>query len=118
MPARARNRRADRVRTASVSQPLTVTSTITDRVALCVATGELDVSTVADLRTALLTAARDVDLLRLDLSGVGFIDTTALGALLGLRSDLQAAAVGFHITAVEGSVRQAIEITGLSELLA
>jgi anti-sigma B factor antagonist len=78
----------------------------------------LDISSVDDLRAAVLAVAHEVEVLRLDLSGVGFIDSAALGALLGLRGDLRAASVRFEITAAEGAVRQAVAITGLSDLLA
>ncbi len=82
-----------------------------------VATGELDLSSVDELRAAVLAAAADRRLLRLDLSGVAFIDTTGLGALLELRASLRAAGVEFQIAAAEGPVRQAVAITGLSDLL-
>lgn len=82
------------------------------------ATGDIDVSTVGDLREAVLAAATQADSARLDLSGVSFIDTTGLGALLELRSTLQGSGVGFEIMAADGPVRQAVEITGLAHLLA
>ena len=59
-----------------------------------------------------------VDVLLLDLTGVEFIDSAGLGGLLELRSTLRARAVTLQISAGEGPVRQAMEITGLSELLA
>jgi anti-anti-sigma factor len=97
---------------------LSITSTRLGRVAVCVATGDIDVSTIGDLREAVLAGVTDADSLRLDLSGVAFIDTTGLGTLLELRSTLQSAGAGFEITAADGPVRQAVEITGLAHLLA
>jgi anti-sigma B factor antagonist len=96
---------------------LTVNRTRVGGVALCVATGDLELSSVGELRVAVLGAAEGVERLRLDLSGVAFIDTSGLAALLELRSSLHAADVGFEITAVDGAVRRAVEITGLSDLL-
>jgi anti-anti-sigma factor len=83
------------------------------------AAGEIDLSTVGDLRAAVTEATGDgIDRLRLDLAGIEFIDSTGLGGLLELRSTLRARNVTLEIDAGEGPVRQAMEITGLSELLA
>src|SRR3954464_2143017 len=82
------------------------------------ASGEIDLSTVGDLRSAVTEAAEGCDRLRLALSGVEFIDSTGLGGLLELGSTLRAQAVTLEIVAGEGPVRQAVEITGLGELLA
>ena len=81
--------------------------------------GEIDLSTVDELRSAVTGAAGDgAEKVRLDLTGVEFIDSTGLGGLLELRSTLRAASVTLEIDADDGPVRQAMEITGLSELLA
>jgi anti-anti-sigma factor len=82
------------------------------------ADGEIDPSTVDELRTAVTAAASGVDNLLLDLTAVEFIDSAGLGGLLELRSTLRSRAVTLRIAAGEGPVRQAMEITGLSELLA
>ena len=82
------------------------------------AEGEIDLSTVDELRTAVTSAAEGVDRLRLDLTGVDFIDSTGLGGLLELRSTLRSHSVTLEIDVSEGPVREAMEITGLSELLA
>jgi anti-anti-sigma factor len=86
--------------------------------ATVLAEGEIDLSTVGDLRVAVTTAADGVDNLLLDLTAVEFIDSAGLGGLLELRSTLRSRAVTLQISAGEGPVRQAMEITGLSELLA
>ena len=88
------------------------------RVGTVAAAGELDLSTVDELRAAVLTAAADCDRLVLDLGAVGFIDSAGLGALLELRSTLHRKVVSFEIVAGDGPVRQAVQITGLSQLLA
>ena len=86
--------------------------------ATVVASGEIDLSTVGELRSAVTTAAEDVEKLRLDLTDVEFIDSAGLGGLLELRSTLRSRNVTLEISAGEGPVKQAMEITGLSELLA
>jgi anti-sigma B factor antagonist len=80
--------------------------------------GEIDLSSVGDLRKAVTDACPDCDRMRLDLSEVEFIDSTGLGGLLELRSTLRARDVTLEIVAGDGPVRQAVEITGLGELLA
>jgi len=82
------------------------------------AEGEIDLSTVDELRSAVTAAADGVNTLLLDLTAVEFIDSAGLGGLLELRSTLRTRAVTLQISAGEGPVRQAMEITGLSELLA
>jgi anti-sigma B factor antagonist len=83
------------------------------------AEGEIDLSTVDELRTAVTVAAEaSVDTLLLDLTGVEFIDSAGLGGLLELRSTLRSHSVTLRISAGDGPVKQAMEITGLSELLA
>ena len=88
------------------------------RTAIVVAVGEIDISNVGDLRTAVTDAAEGCERLRLDLAGVEFIDSTGLGCLLELRSTLHSRSVMLEIAAGDGPVRQAVEITGLGELLA
>jgi anti-anti-sigma factor len=86
--------------------------------ATVVASGEIDLSTVDELRSAVTGAADDVEKLLLDLSDVEFIDSAGLGGLLELRSTLRSRSVTLEISAGDGPVKQAMEITGLSELLA
>jgi anti-anti-sigma factor len=88
------------------------------RTATVVAAGEIDISSVGELRTAVTGAASECDRLRLDLTDIDFIDSTGLGCLLELRSTLHAREVVLEIVAGDGPVRQAVEITGLGELLA
>jgi anti-sigma B factor antagonist len=98
---------------------LTIRATRDGSTAIVTASGEIDLSNVGDLRAAVTDAcAEECDRLRLDLSGVEFIDSTGLGGLLELRSTLRARSVTLEIVAGDGPVRQAVEITGLGELLA
>jgi len=97
---------------------LTIRATRDGSTAIVAASGEIDLSSVGELRTAVTAAAEDCDRLRLDLTEIEFIDSTGLGGLLELRSTLRARNVTLEIVAGEGPVRQAVEITGLAELLA
>jgi anti-anti-sigma factor len=101
-----------------MTDELTIRTSQEGWTATVAAQGELDISTIGELRAAVTAAAEDSERLVLDLSGVDFIDSTGLGGLLELRSTLQSRSVSFAIVAGEGPVRQAVEITGLSELLA
>lgn len=97
---------------------LSIRATRDGSTAIVTASGEIDLSNVGELRTAVTEAAEDCEKLRLDLTGIEFIDSTGLGGLLELRSTLRARSVTLEIVAGEGPVRQAVEITGLAELLA
>ena len=97
---------------------LKIRATRDGNAATVVATGEIDLSTVDELRSAVTSAAEDVEKLMLDLTAVEFIDSAGLGGLLELRSTLRGRNVTLEISAGEGPVRQAMEITGLSDLLA
>src|SRR6185312_8444660 len=104
--------------TEPMDDDLTIRVTREGTTAIVTASGEIDLSNVGDLRSAVTEAAEDIELLRLDLSEIEFIDSTGLGGLLELRSTLRARNVTLEIVAGDGPVRQAVEITGLAELLA
>jgi anti-anti-sigma factor len=102
----------------SMEDELSIRTSLQGSTATVTAAGEIDLSTVDELRTAVLTAVEGADRLRLDLTAVEFIDSAGLGGLLELRSTLRSRSVTLEIDAGDGPVRQAMEITGLSELLA
>ena len=102
----------------SMDDDLSIRTSREGSTATVAAAGEIDLSTVDELRTAVLTCMEGADRLRLDLTDVEFIDSAGLGGLLELRSTLRSRSVTLEIDAGEGPVRQAMEITGLSELLA
>ena len=97
---------------------LSIRTTREGTTATVAAEGEIDLSTADELRSAVTAAAEGAEKLRLDLTGVEFIDSAGLGGLLELRSTLRSRNVTLEIDAGDGPVRQAMEITGLSELLA
>lgn len=76
--------------------------------------GELDTEVADRLRDAGLAAAADADGFAMDLSGVGFIDSSGLAALIAINNALQA--TGSQLTVLRPSrpVRRILEITGLN----
>ena len=80
--------------------------------------GELDLDRADDVRDSLARAAGSTDCryLRVDVSGLAFIDSYGLGALVSARNS--AAAAGVTLTLAEPSppVRKAVRITGLGDV--
>jgi anti-sigma B factor antagonist len=75
--------------------------------------GELDLYNAHEVREALLECAAEApDRLVVDLSGVKFIDSTALGVLIEARTRL-ANRRGFLLAAPGLETRRALEISGL-----
>jgi anti-sigma B factor antagonist len=81
-------------------------------------TGELDLDRSDEVRDSLAEQAGrpGCRYLRVDVSGLGFIDSYGLGALVSARNS--AAAHGVTLTLAEPSppVRKAIEVTGLGHV--
>lgn len=84
---------------------------------LVVVTGELDVATSPRLRRRLDDAvdagAHDVSV---DLSRVGFMDSSGLGALMAVHHRLQESGGGIAIVGATPPVRKILEITALDEV--
>jgi stage II sporulation protein AA (anti-sigma F factor antagonist) len=80
--------------------------------------GELDLDRADDVRDSLARTASTPGCryLRVDVSGLGFIDSYGLGALVSARNS--AAAAGVTLTLAEPSppVRKAVEVTGLGDV--
>jgi anti-sigma B factor antagonist len=75
--------------------------------------GELDLYNAEEVRGALLDAcAGEPSLLVVDLEGVRFIDSTALGVLIEARSRLDDRS-GFRLAAPGLETRRALEVSGL-----
>src|SRR4051795_1949268 len=75
--------------------------------------GELDVANVAEFRADLADAARATtgDVI-VDLSDVGFIDSTGLGAILELNEDLRRADRGLAVVAPRGTAGAVVVTLG------
>jgi anti-anti-sigma factor len=82
---------------------------------LIVVSGELDIAATPELSTVLLMAAGSPgSLVVLDLAGVEFIDSTALGTLLKAGGEIEAAGKRLRIVCAGGPVRQLLEMTNLT----
>ncbi len=78
-------------------------------------TGDLDISATPELSTVLLIAAGSPgSLVVLDLSGVEFIDSTALGTLLNAGGQIESAGKKLRVVCAEGPVRRLLEMTNLT----
>jgi anti-sigma B factor antagonist len=83
---------------------------------LVVASGELDIAATSELSAIFAMAnAGPQDTLVLDLTGVDFIDSSALGTILRAAQQLEAAGKRLHIVTPEGPVRRLLEITGTAQ---
>ena len=78
--------------------------------------GELDLATAPALREAVagLLAAGEALTLVLELSGVSFLDSSGLGALLQARAEVLAAGGRLSLTGVQPGPRRVIAIAGLA----
>ena len=78
--------------------------------------GELDMSTAPELSTALIKAGEEAEgAVTLDLSGVTFLDSSAIGALIAAGQELNATGRSLRIGPRSAIVSRVLEITGLSE---
>ncbi|MBW8076686.1 MAG: anti-sigma factor antagonist, partial [Gallionella sp.] len=80
--------------------------------------GEVDVATAPGLRQHLFGVIDESAYpVVLDLSGVTFIDSTALGVLIGANERSHEHGIDFRIVVNEARIMKVFEITGLTELL-
>ena len=79
-------------------------------------TGELDLYNADELRAAVYGAAEEgPGRLVIDLSGVDFIDSTALGTILKAAAQLDESGANLGVVAPEGPVRRLLEMTNLTQ---
>ncbi len=89
-------------------------TTMDEGVAFIEVTGEIDLSSAEELRETVLAAMTPaVGTIRIDLSGVTFMDSTGLAALIAARN-----AAGAHYSVIaqnpQPQVRRVFEVTGLN----
>lgn len=83
---------------------------------LIVASGELDLTAVDEMSTLFAMAiAGTRGAVILDLNGVNFVDSTALGTILQGARELERAGKELIVVAADGPVRRLLEITGLAQ---
>lgn len=78
--------------------------------------GQLDIANAQRVREALVETAGST--LVVDLSGLQFMDSSGIAALLGARNEITGAGDEFELRGAQGIVRRVLEVTGLSYLLA
>jgi anti-sigma B factor antagonist len=78
--------------------------------------GEIDLETSGALTSA-LAGVLDVGNVRLDLTGVDYMDSTGLRAVLVAREGLRAAGGDLRVVSASSIVTRLIEITGIHDLL-
>ena len=80
-----------------------------------IAVGELDIVTAGRMRLAVIDAFVDSDVVELDLSGVTFMDSTGLNALIGLLGRIEDGQ-RLTITKASSQVRRVLDVVGALEL--
>ncbi|BCJ49074.1 hypothetical protein Asp14428_05490 [Actinoplanes sp. NBRC 14428] len=90
----------------------------TDGVLLAALDGDLDLDCADEVRDSLASAARGTGCryLHVDVSGLTFIDSYALGALVSARNSAAAAGVTLALVDPSPPVRKAIQVTGLADV--
>jgi anti-sigma B factor antagonist len=101
-----------------VEQTFRISETTVEGYSVVSVVGELDVATAPEMRSRLEESidASKLPAVVADLLGVTFIDSTALGVLIGALKRSQAAGGEFRIVAAEPRILKVFEITGLTEL--
>jgi anti-anti-sigma factor len=77
--------------------------------------GELDLASVNQLRAALDAALKEeVDVVRVDATGVSFLDSSALGVLLAAAKRLAERGGRLELVCLSPSIRRILDMTGIS----
>ncbi|GAA0794658.1 STAS domain-containing protein [Spirilliplanes yamanashiensis] len=81
--------------------------------------GELDLAAREDLYAAIVAAGADADITAvvLDLRGVTFIDSEALGAVIEGHAAITSAGRSYSLVGDHGPVRRVLDIAGLVPML-
>ena len=87
----------------------------TDKCIVCV-NGEVDVSSAAELRSALEAALTgDTSKITADFSDVSYIDSTGIGVLVGIAHRAQEARVVFVVAHPQKNVARVFDLLGVTE---
>ena len=101
----------------ATTPPNAVTLSYQDGVASILVCGELDVATAADLRAGLLEAMAVTNEIVVDLSELGFIDSTGIGVLVGAAKRLTAEGGEIRLQGVRPPTMRVFEVTGVDRLI-
>jgi anti-sigma B factor antagonist len=78
--------------------------------------GEVDLHTAPKLQQAIERAAESNDAVVVDMSGVGFMDSTALSALVRSKESLDEQAASLRLVAPSRAVQRIFSVTGFGDL--
>ena len=95
---------------------LTVTEQCVGRRAVLSVAGEVDMSTAAELRTAIETAASRAFEVWVDLSDTTFMDSSGLHAMAQSRAHLAGANIRLALICTEGPVLRVIKLAGFDRI--
>ncbi|MFS0784405.1 anti-sigma factor antagonist [Bacillus sp. 1P06AnD] len=80
--------------------------------------GEIDAYTAPELREALYPLAEQEEVnITVDLSGVGYMDSTGLGVFVGLFKNVRAHNGDFKIVGMSDRLKRLFDITGLADII-
>lgn len=79
--------------------------------------GELDVSSVDEVRSLLTDVIRATPMVDIEMAGLTFIDSTILGALIAAHHDATASGGSLTLLNPAGHVRRVLIVTGVLPLL-
>ncbi len=79
--------------------------------------GEIDMADVEELKAAVRPCFSDGATVELDLSGLAFMDSSGLGALVQLVKEAAAQGSSIVLTNVSARIHRLLEVTGLSHVL-
>lgn len=100
-----------------MGRPLVINSSDLDGSTLIQVEGEIDLSTVPQLERELtphVEAGRNVVV---DLTGVDFMDSTGIGALVRASNRTREAGAELSLACGPGSVRRVLEVSGLDKMI-
>lgn len=80
-------------------------------------TGEIDLTGAGQLRSLLTDVVRDAGVVNMDASGLRFIDSTVLSALIAVRNNAVAAGRRFAVVNPSAQVSRVLEMTGTLHVL-
>ena len=104
--------------TDPTAQPLELLVTVTADETCVQVRGELDAHTVGELEQTLAPMAdKGPSVLVLDVGGVGFVDSSGLRVLLGLRRRLVARGGQLRLVELSPAFRRLLDLTGLLDEL-
>ncbi len=91
-----------------------ISEAIGDRAAVITVDGEIDIATAPRLREQLhASLTRGTEVVVVDLLGVTFIDSTALGALIGGLRACRESGISLRLVIADPRILKVFEITGL-----